>query len=408
MSEVIRILLVDDDEEDYILTRDVLEDIPQKNYILDWVASYQEAGQVIARKAHDVYLIDYRLGAHNGLELIEAAIEDGATSPLILLTGQGDLEIDEKAMKAGAADYMVKGSFNPYHLERSIRYSLEHAKNLNQIRQLNAELEKRVEQRTKDLASALQALEETNQHLKKAEAETLKALEKERELNILKSKFVTIASHEFRTPLSTILSSASLIGKYTGPNDDEKRQKHVARIKSSVNNLTGILNDFLSFGKLEEGKVGYSPGLFDVVLFAEELTEEISAILKEGQTIQYEHRGPEREVFSDKHLLKNALLNLLSNASKYSDPGKAIYLSSEITETELLMSVRDEGMGIPQADQVHLFSRFYRAHNVTAIQGTGLGLTIVKKYVELMDGTIDFFSQEYKGTTFTIKLPLIK
>jgi signal transduction histidine kinase len=406
MGEDIKILLIDDDEEDYIITQDIIADIPNKKYKLEWVNSYEKGIATIHEALHDIYLVDYRLGVTSGLELIRQAIEEGCTAPLILLTGQGDLEIDEKAMKAGAADYIVKATLNPYQLERSVRYSIEHARNLKQIRQLNMDLERRVEQRTKDLELALKKLEHTNENLKKAEKETLKALEKERELNTMKSKFVTIASHEFRTPLSTILSSASLIAKYNAPGDEEKRNKHISRIKSSVNNLTGILNDFLSIGKLEEGKITNDPVSFDITHFSEELIEEITPLLKEGQYIEYSHQGDNTSILTDKQLLKNALLNLLSNASKYSEAGKPIELTSSITDKACMIAVTDHGIGIPDTDKQHLFSRFYRAQNVTNIQGTGLGLTIVKRYVELMSGMIKFNSELNKGSTFTIMLPL--
>jgi len=405
MSMPIRILLVDDDEEDFLITRDVLSDIPHKKYVLEWISDYKEAKAALMQHAHDVYLIDFRMGAGDGLNLIKEAVLAGSTRPLILLTGQGDQAIDEKAMQAGAADYLVKGTLNPYQLERSIRYSIAHARNLDEIRSLNVELEKRVEQRTQDLASALAQLEETNRNLKKAEVEMMKTLEKERELNTMKSKFVTIASHEFRTPLSTIVSSASLIGKYNAPDDQEKRGKHVSRIKSAVENLTNILDDFLTLSKLEDGHSTVQPRLFDIVHFAEELTEELSTITKEGQTIHYAHQGIGTEVWMDKQLLKNVLINLLSNAIKYSGPGQRIELTTELQPHSFCVEVRDYGMGIPNADKTHLFSQFYRAHNAAHIQGTGMGLVIVKKYVELMQGDITFESVENEGTTFTVRIP---
>ncbi|MES2730862.1 MAG: ATP-binding protein [Bacteroidota bacterium] len=405
MKTPIKVLLVDDDEEDFILTREVLEDISQKKYALEWVSTYGEAKNAILHNTHDIYLIDYRLGAQDGLELIRESVEAGCTRPLILLTGQGDQAIDEKALQAGAADYLVKHSLNPFQLERSIRYCIAHARNLDEIRSLNTELENRVEQRTRDLAFALAQLEDTNRHLKKAEGEMLKALAKERELNTLKSKFVTIASHEFRTPLSTILSSASLIGRYEAPDDQEKRAKHVERIKSAVHNLTNILTDFLTLSKLEEGYTTVQASYFDIVQFAEELTEEISTIAKENQTIRYSHRGQSKEVWMDKQLLKNVLINLLSNAIKYSGPGQSIELMTEIRPHSFVVIVKDEGMGIPDSDKPHMFSQFYRAHNAANIQGTGMGLVIVKKYVELMQGDITFESTENQGTTFTVRIP---
>lgn len=395
--EIIKVLLVDDDEEDYILTRDVIEDIPHKKYQLDWVSTYEEAMKSVKQNRHDVYLVDYRLGAHTGLEVISEAIGSGCYKPLILLTGQGDVEIDEKATRAGAADYLIKGNINPYQLERSIRYSIRDARNLEEIRKLNVELEKRVEQRTQELKKAVKDLEQK-------EKEISIALEKERELNELKSKFVTIASHEFRTPLSTILSSASLISRYN--DDTEKREKHISRIKSAVNNLTGILNDFLSISKLEEGKVSGSPEKFDIIEFSRDIVEEMQAVAQEYQQISYNHQGEETMIIMDKQMLKNVLINLLSNAIKYSPKGTDVDFTTEITRENLRISIKDRGIGIPEEDKPHLFSRFFRAGNAGNIQGTGLGLNIVKKYIDLMKGTIDYTSEAGKGTEFTVVLPV--
>ncbi|WP_276496297.1 hybrid sensor histidine kinase/response regulator [Pontibacter litorisediminis] len=401
----IRVLLVDDDEDDYIITRDIMDDIPGRNYKLQWSSSFEEALELIRQNAHDVYLVDFYLGAHNGLELISKAVEEGTKAPFILLTGQSDLETDERAMRVGAMDYLVKGTFNPFDLERSIRYSIEHAKSLTEIQKLNAELEQRVEERTQELAEAIRKLEHTNRSLEEAQLEIQKALQKERELNELKSRFVTIASHEFRTPLSTVLSSASLVSKYKTEKDDEKRQKHVDRIKSAVSNLTTILNDFLSISRIEEGRIYNVPTTFSLVPFAREIVEEMNGYLKQGQKIDYRHHGSHDTVTIDKQLLKNILLNLLSNGSKYSAEGKKVYFTTAQEDDALTITVKDEGIGIPTADQAHLFTPFFRAQNVTNIQGTGLGLNIVKRYVEIMGGSLSYESELDKGTTFIITFP---
>jgi PAS domain S-box-containing protein len=241
---------------------------------------------------------------------------------------------------------------------------------------------------------------------KQAETEILNALNKERELNELKSRFVTMASHEFRTPLSTILSSASLISKYSNEDDDEKRQKHVARIKSSVNNLIGILNDFLSLSKLEEGDSKAKPEYFELSGFIRGIVDEIEEVRKDKQEICIEEEHTQNNVFLDKQILKNIIINLLSNAIKYSDEGKKIILRTENKRGELVLSVKDQGIGIPEADQQYLFTRFFRAKNAVNAQGTGLGLNIVKKYVDIMGGSISFESELNVGTIFTVKLPL--
>lgn len=398
-TETIKILLIDDDEEDYIITRDVINDIKRRHYSVEWVNNYEEALLRIGKKEHDAYLVDYRLGAHNGLEIIRKALGEGCKAPLILLTGQDDITIDEEAMQAGAADYLVKSAITPYMLERSIRYSMAQAQMVKQLADLNEDLERRVAKRTSELVLANKKLEESKEEISRA-------YEKERELGELKSRFVSMASHEFRTPLSTILSSISLIEKYGDPSQSEKRHKHIERIKSSVKNLTEILNDLLSLGKLEEGKVQAVPLPFNLKEFAEEMTEEMQAVAKEDQVIKYTHTGETGEVFIDKHLLRNIFMNLLNNAIKYSDEGKEILFSTHIDKNGTTIKVTDKGIGIPDADKPHMFDRFFRAHNATNIAGTGLGLNIVKKYIELMGGTIDFTSELEKGTTFTVKLPV--
>jgi len=213
-----------------------------------------------------------------------------------------------------------------------------------------------------------------------------------------------MASHEFRTPLSSILSSAGLISRYTELGQQENRLKHIGRIKSSVNNLTSILNDFLSLEKLESGKVTSQISEVNIPEFIVEILNEIKLLNKKNQQIIHQHSGAEISMV-DPHLLKNILLNLLSNAIKYSSEGKNVELISERKEATLSITVRDFGIGIPIEDQQHMFTRFFRANNVINIQGTGLGLTIVKRYLDLMNGKIDFESVENEGTTFTVEIP---
>lgn len=290
------------------------------------------------------------------------------------------------------------------------------------IRKLNEELEEKVIERTEELASVVNKLLNTNKKLqyevqerKSAETalrestkEIQKALEKEKELSELKSRFVSMASHEFRTPLSTILSSISLLSRYTESNQQEKRDKHIQRIKSAVRNLTGILNDFLSLSKLEEGKIENQPFEFELQELCPEVIDEIQGLLKDGQEIIHEGLPSHMTVNWDKRLVKNILFNLLSNAIKYSDEGKKIFLKERLEGDYLLIDITDQGIGIPEADQGYLFTRFFRAANAMNIQGTGLGLNIVKRYIDLVGGSITFDSQLNVGTTFTVCLPLNK
>jgi PAS domain S-box-containing protein len=227
-------------------------------------------------------------------------------------------------------------------------------------------------------------------------------LSKEKELSDLKSRFVSMASHEFRTPLSTILSSASLLAKYTETVDQEKRDKHIHRIKSSVNNLTDILNEFLSIGKIEDGKVAAHYADINIREMFTAISTEMQAIAKEGQQIVYDHKGNET-VHLDPVLLRNIIINLLSNAIKFSPERSTILFTSIVDPSQIILSVKDNGIGITAEDQEHLFERFFRGVNVTNIQGTGLGLHIVGKYIELMNGQIEFKSELEKGTEFIIK-----
>ncbi len=214
-----------------------------------------------------------------------------------------------------------------------------------------------------------------------------------------------MASHEFRTPLGTILSSVSLLEKYFDMEDSaEKRDKHVGRIKNSVRNLTNVLNDFLSLDKLQSGLVQANRTSLNLRELLNEVCDELEQVKRKNQVFILEYQG-EEEMVADPHILENIVYNLVSNAVKYSEEGGEIKLSSKMTKKRFILEVCDEGIGIPQEDQKHLFERFFRAENAINIQGTGLGLNIVGKYLELLKGKITFESVEGEGTCFTISIP---
>lgn len=240
---------------------------------------------------------------------------------------------------------------------------------------------------------------------KELQQEQVKALAKEKELGEMKSRFVSMASHEFRTPLSAILSSASLIEKYEEKEQQENRLKHTTRIKSSVTNLTGILNDFLSFDKLSSNAIECSIEEVNICEVIKYATEEVSAFKKQGQKIVVLVKDEECIIRTDEKIVKNILLNLLSNGLKYSESDGRVEVSFELLEGSIVLKVSDNGIGIPEEDQPRLFERFFRADNVSNIQGTGLGLNIVKKYAEILNGEISFESKEGVGTTFRVILP---
>ncbi|HZY39595.1 MAG TPA: PAS domain-containing sensor histidine kinase [Mucilaginibacter sp.] len=260
-------------------------------------------------------------------------------------------------------------------------------------------LEELVEERTL-------SLKKTVSELHMAKEEVSQSLEKEKELGQLKSRFVSMASHEFRTPLSAVQLSASLIDKYAQPSENVNIKKHVAKIKNAVGNLTTILNDFLSLEKLEAGKVEPAFIDFDIVKFAEEITEEMQIVAKQNQNIIYQHTGVNHIVWLDQNLLKNCIFNLISNAIKYSGENTFIEFNTEISDHWCLITVKDDGIGIPDGDQKHMFEAFFRAHNTGNIPGTGLGLNIVARYTQLMNGSVDFNSSLNKGTKFTLSFPI--
>ncbi|HVT86633.1 MAG TPA: PAS domain-containing sensor histidine kinase [Chitinophagaceae bacterium] len=267
-----------------------------------------------------------------------------------------------------------------------------------EIKQLNETLEEKVTERTHALSDTLKKLEASRGDLQRS-------LDKEKGLNELKSRFVTMASHEFRTPLSTILSSAYLLEKYCNTEDQPRRKKHIERIISSVNTLTDILNDFLSVGKIEEGKIAVKMYNFDITSHINGILGEMKHLQKKGQHIAYKHTGI-KTVRLDAGILKHIVMNLLSNAIKFSPEDTLISISTIRKGKYLILSVKDQGVGIPKEDQQHLFERFHRGSNVTNIQGTGLGLHIVAKYAELLNGKISCSSELEKGTEFRIQFEL--
>ncbi len=267
-----------------------------------------------------------------------------------------------------------------------------------QILNYAQELEGVVEERTQSLKKMVLALEH-------AKEEVSVSLEKEKELNQMKSRFVSMASHEFRTPLSSIQLSASLIEKYAQPFENKNIPKHVSKIKNAVGNLTTILNDFLSLERLEAGMVSCTVSVFDLVKFSEEITEEMQVLAKQDQHIIYQHTGTTSMVTLDQNLLKNCVINLMANSIKYSGENTFIEFNTELNETGCTITIKDDGIGIPEIDQKHLFQAFFRAHNTGNIPGTGLGLNIVRRYTELMNGQIEFRSTQNKGTIFTLTFP---
>lgn len=243
--------------------------------------------------------------------------------------------------------------------------------------------------------------------IKEAEEKTLHALDKANELSELKSRFISMASHEFRTPLSTILSSLNLMMKYKDLNEHEKFASHGIKIKTSIINLTEILEYFLSVEKLDSGHFKIEPTLFDLVDFINTNIDEVVNDLKDKQRIVLQLSLKKIMINHDKKIIRTIWQNLITNAIKYSPENGEIIVHLQAIDDKFVLSVTDNGIGIPENEKKHLFERFYRANNASNIQGTGIGLNIIKKYIELLGGNITFTSKINEGTTFIVNLPLV-
>tara|TARA_R110000744_G_scaffold39754_8_gene90294 strand:- start:706 stop:1872 length:1167 start_codon:yes stop_codon:yes gene_type:complete len=246
-------------------------------------------------------------------------------------------------------------------------------------------LEKKVQERTKQLTEALA---------------------KEKELNELKTRFLSLVSHEFKTPLSSILTSITLLAKYTESHQQEKRDKHVETIKNKVRYLDTILTDFLSVERLDSGKVNYKIETFPLSKIVNEVVYGANMLLKAGQTIQYPENIDDIFIRFDEKTLELALSNLIHNAIKYSPEDSTIDVVVKNGTDTILIQIIDRGIGIPAEEQKHIFNRYFRAENALLNQGTGIGLNIAKQHLENLGATIEFTSEENKGSIFTIVIPL--
>ena len=318
--------------------------------------------------------------------------------------------------RLGVSEIILKGQ----HYFTGIIQDLTEVKKIEtELVKLNQELEKIVSERTIELQDAINRLLDTNlllnQSIEKHKTyeialvstrdELKKSLEKEKELNVLKSRFISMASHEFKTPLASILSSAALISRYETTEQAADRKRHIERIKASVTHLNTILTDFLSITRLEEGKLEPQLSRFGLDKLFSDLMSEMEVLLKTGQTMSIDYKTKELEMVSDKNIIRNILYNILSNAIKYSDPGTHIDCKVQQKGDNFIIDIRDEGMGIPDQDLKHIGTRFFRASNVSHLQGTGLGLNIVRSYLNFLKGNLTFKTHANKGTTFTLTIP---
>lgn len=361
-----RILLIDDDEDDYLIIRNLLAKVPSNNFTLDWAHNGREGKRLIDQARHDVYLVDYRLGADNGLELLSALDIQERSQPFIILTGAGDHRIEQTAMDIGVADYLVKGTFDAELLSRVLRYSLQ------------------------------------RKHL---EAQRIQHLI---EINRSKDEFISLASHQLRTPATVVKQYIAMVMSGFAGDVPEKQRDMLARAYKSNELQLRIINDLLHVAALDAGRVRLQKAAIDPVkLVKRSLEDQKTKFAEREQIIHLKTAHKVGHVQADELKLRMVLDNLLDNASKYSDRGSEVRVVVTETIGTVKITVRDHGIGIDEADCCKLFQKFSRIDNRLSaeVSGSGLGLYWAKHIIDLHGGAIKVKSKKAAGSAFTIILP---
>lgn len=393
-----------------IIVVDATQNIVSSNLAADTMFGY-EKGELVGKPLNVLIPRKYKAahpGHFNSFMRHSEKRQMGHGRDLYGVTKDGK----EFPVEAGLNPFEIKGERYVMSLIIDISVRKEAQR---QIKELNSELESKIKVRTKELEESVQQLQNVNKNLeleikrrKEAENRIKNALQKEKELNELKTKFLSLVSHEFKTPLSGILTSVVLLGKYKLEEQQEKRDKHLATIKNKVHYLDNILNDFLSIERLESGKVNYKFSTFSLSKLINEVVYNANVTLKTGQELHYPQDIENITLHQDEKILELVLSNLLSNAIKYSPENTLINFETETSGNKITFKVTDQGMGIPKKDQKHIFERYFRAENALLNQGTGIGLNIAKVHLENLGGSISFNSKESVGTEFIVELPIIK
>ncbi len=379
-GDAIRVLLIDDDQDEYFLTHELLKDIPGAKFKLEWTPDYEAGIEAICADKHDAFLLDYRLGARTGLELLREASARGCSGPVILLTGQGQSETDREALQAGAHDYLEKSNLTSALLERTIRFAVV------QFRAA-AELEQKVKERTEELARANAALREADRR---------------------KDVFLATLAHELRNPLVPIRNSLELIRLAGDTGETVRRQRE--RLERQVNQLVRLVEDLVDVSRITNDKLQLT---LDTVTVQEilESVAEMSRPRTEAAKLTLTTDLPTEQVklTGDRVRLTQVFTNLLNNAVKFTEPGGQIWLTAATVGDRVMVTVRDTGVGIPAEVLPVIFTLFTqvdRSHNRSQ-GGLGIGLALVRRLVEMHGGAVSAHSDgPGRGATFTVTLPI--
>lgn len=387
----LKILIVEDDAVSALLLQRALE----KNYheIIGVAESGEKALEILEENYADMVMMDINLsGELDGIKTTEI-INEIYDIPVVYLSGSSDAETLNKVVGTNPSAYVIK-PFNIRELNMVMELAVYKDRKEKELQKLNNELEEKVKQRTVELYNA--------------NRELTKALEKEREINELKSRIVLNVSHGFKTPLTSIMSSAQLLQIYAEKDHPFKQKitKHAFKIENSVRALNNLLTSVLFFGKADADKVEYRPKKMFLGAFVKELVDTMKAGIENDVNIKCELINLPKVITSDGELLYQIFENLLSNGIKYSKDGDDVLFTLEYVDNKLIGKVKDNGVGIPESEQSQLFDRFFRAKNVGIVEGSGLGLSIVKKCVDVLHGEISFVSNSKKGTTFRVEIPV--
>ena len=387
----LKILIVEDDSVSALLLQRALE--KNAHQIIGIADSGEKALEILEENRADIVMMDINLaGELDGIKTTEI-INEKFDIPVVYLSASSDAETLNKVVGTNPSAYVIK-PFNIRELNMVIELAIFKDRKEKELQKLNNELEEKVKQRTAELYEA--------------NKELTKALEKEREINELKSRIVLNVSHGFKTPLTSILSSAQLLQIYAEKDHPFKPKitKHASKIENSVRALNNLLTSVLFFGKADENKLEFRPKKIFTAAFVKEVIDTVNAGIENDVTIKQEIGEMPKTITSDPELVYQVLENLLSNAVKYSKEGKQVEFRMKIENGVLEAIVKDKGIGIPKSEQGKLFDRFFRAKNVGIVEGSGLGLSIVKKCLEVLKGKIEFESEQDKGTTFRVTIPV--